>query len=117
MIGNLCTPLSLLVIGAMVQESDILSLIKDYRLFIVTALRLLVAPLLMILAMYFVPIDVGLKRTVVALAAMPGGAMPAMVAEQEQCAPRFATLSVVQSTVLFLLIFPFVIYLSHKILV
>ena len=87
MIGNLCTPLSLLVIGAMVQESDILSLIKDYRLFIVTALRLLVAPLLMILAMYFVPLDVGLKRTVIALAAMPGSDR-AMVAEQEQCAPR-----------------------------
>ena len=54
----------------------------------------------------------GLKRTVVALAAMPGGAMPAMVAEQEQCAPRFATLSVVQSTVSFAN-FPFVIYLSQ----
>ncbi|HHX36590.1 MAG TPA: AEC family transporter [Clostridiaceae bacterium] len=117
MLGNLCTPLSLLVIGAMVSESHILSLIKDYRLLVVSGLRLVVAPLLMLAAMYFLPLDVQLRRTMVALAAMPGAAMTAMVAEQEECAPRFATLSVVQSTILFLLVFPLMIYLSHRLLV
>ena len=54
MIG-LCTPLSLLVIGAMVRERYSQPH-KGLSIIYCDGVELLVAPLLMILAMYFVPL-------------------------------------------------------------
>ena len=116
LLGGLCTPLSLLVVGAMVADCPVRALFEDGALWVVSIVRTLMIPVLILGIMALLPLDLLLKQTVVALAAMPGASMSAMVAEQYQCAPRFGSLSVVHSTVLFVLTFPFMMYLSHLVL-
>lgn len=113
MMGGTCTPLSLLVIGAMMADADIAAAFRDRYLFRISFLRLIAAPLLMLLAMLWLPLDVQLRRTMVALAAMPGAAMTAMLAEEFDCDPIFGSMSVVQSTILFIGTFPLIMWLTH----
>lgn len=117
MLGGTCTPLSLLVIGAMIAQADIRPVFRDPMLYILSLVRLLVIPFAVLLIVAWLPLDVTLRRTVVALAAMPGAAMTAMVGESFQCEADFASFTVVQSTILFALTFPFVIYISHLVIV
>lgn len=113
MMGGTCTPLSLLVIGSMMADADIGAAFRDRSLFLISFLRLIAAPLIMLLAMLFLPLDTALRRTMVALAAMPGAAMTAMLAEEFDCEPIFGSMSVVQSTILFIGTFPLIMWLAQ----
>ena len=79
-IGAMNTPLAMMIIGGSVAHSDVFAALRNPRLYRVTALRMLVMPVLIMLAMLPLPFDRMLVGISVLLAAMPIGGNCSMVA-------------------------------------
>ena len=80
MVGNLNTPLAMLVAGATIAQTNLLGVLKKPRVFYVALLKLLVIPLLCIAVFHFLPVDQTVKMTVTAAAAAPSAAICTMMA-------------------------------------
>lgn len=70
-IGAVNTPMAMMIIGASLAHSDIRAAFTKVRLYRVSAVRLIVMPLLMLLIMRLLPIDGMLAGICVLVAAMP----------------------------------------------
>lgn len=105
MIGGLTTPLTMLLIGTRVygvRPGDLRDI--DYHLS--AALRLVVLPLLVLLAMRLLPVAPEVAGTMFLLTAMPSGTMTAMQAELYGGDTVFAARAIAYSTLLSLLTVP-----------
>jgi len=79
-IGAMNTPLAMMIIGGSVAHSDVRTSLKNPRLYRVCFLRMAVMPLLILLAMRFLPIEPMLIGISVLLASMPVAGNCAMIA-------------------------------------
>ncbi len=70
-IGAMNTPLAMMIIGASLAHSDIRAALTNPRLYRISALRMFVMPLVVLLIMRLLPIDPMLAGVAVAMAAMP----------------------------------------------
>ncbi|MDI9468595.1 MAG: AEC family transporter [Bacillota bacterium] len=102
MLGSLSTPLSMLIVGALIAESPLSILIRDWRCWLLSLLRLLVVPLLLfgiLLLLRFDPFVIWLCSI---LSTMPSAAMSAILAERYNRDPQLASAAVVHSMLLFI---------------
>ena len=79
-IGSMNTPLAMMIIGGSVAHSDVRASLKNPRLYRVCFLRMIIMPLLILLAMRFLPIEPMLIGISVLLASMPVAGNCAMIA-------------------------------------
>ena len=79
-IGAMNSPLAMMIIGSSIAHSDIRAALRNPRLYRVAFLRMAVTPLLVLLAMRFLPFDPMLIGISVLVASMPIGGNCAMVA-------------------------------------
>lgn len=105
LVGGLTTPLSMLLIGTRVcgvHPGDF----KDIDYHLSAALRLIVLPLLVLLAVRLLPLDAAVASTLFLLTAMPSGTMTAMQAELYGGDKIFAARAIAYSTLLSLITVP-----------
>lgn len=81
MLGGLTTPLAMVVTGAMLARTPIRSVLGDWRLYAVSALRLAVWPLVTALVLRFFGVGGQLYAITVIVAAMPSASNTSMIAE------------------------------------
>lgn len=74
------TPLSMIIIGSMLCSSNIKEILKDYSLYFVALLRLVVIPLTIFIVMSFFNIDKILIAVPTLIMAMPGASICAVIA-------------------------------------
>ncbi|MCR4645513.1 MAG: AEC family transporter [Oscillospiraceae bacterium] len=79
MVGNLNTPLAMIVAGATIAQTDLIKVLRKPRVFYVAALKLLVIPLLCIVIFRFLPLDQTVEMTVLAASAAPSAAICTMM--------------------------------------
>lgn len=108
--GKMTTPLSMILIGAMIAEIDIAKLVSNKKVYIVATIKLLVMPL----ATAFLLKHLGFNSTVISictvLAAMPSGATNAIFARQFDSEPLFASVGVFITTLLSILTLPLTVF-------
>lgn len=80
--GNACTLLSMLVIGISLADMQVQQIVGNTRLLLFTALRFLIFPIALALALKPVLPDTVMRSTIVLMAALPVGNMSAMLSEQ-----------------------------------
>lgn len=102
--SSINTPLSLFVIGSSLAISNLREVFTDKNLYLVTLLRCLIVPLVVLLILKVLPLnlDPDLIRAMVVLSAMPSAANNAMLAEETEVAPLWAARAVTQTTLLFM---------------
>lgn len=98
-LGQCNTALSMLVIGMILADIDVKSLI-DKTVVAYTVHRLVVLPLIVFAAVYFLPVSGVVKGIAVILTAMPAGATTSILAAKYGMEPKFATKMVIFSTLL-----------------
>lgn len=81
-IGNACTCLSMFVIGISLTKMKWKETVKNGRLFLFTAIRFIVIPILAALIIKPFISDAMIRGVIVLMMAVPAGNMPAMLAEQ-----------------------------------
>lgn len=115
-IGGTVFPISMIIIGCELNSMSISSLLKNKYAYIVSALRLLILPIVMLVILRCLGFRGTLPRTLVMLTALPCGSMNIIFAESFNCSPKLAATTVVQSMLLMIPALPVIIALSFAFL-
>ena len=106
LIGDMTVPMSMMVMGSMLASVNIKKLLTDKKAYVVSALRLLVLPALMMgalmMASNWIEIMPETKSVLVLMCALPCGSMNVIFAENYDIAPHFSARTVSLSMVFML---------------
>lgn len=106
MAGGMTTPLSMLIVGAILAQNSIKSVFGNFRIYIIAAVKLLAAPLLLLAAFRLFAIGTVVSGVLVYLSAMPSAALTVVYSEKSGADSAFASNIVFISTLLSLLTLP-----------
>ena len=115
-IGAMISPLSLIIIGVMMSESDLMAMLKEKRAYVVTLLRNLVIPFAAILLLTLIPMDLTNRLCVLVFIATPCGTLTSIYAIRENMEPELCARTVLLSTVCFAGTLPVIILLGQLLL-
>lgn len=82
-------PLSMIIIGCNLAHSGIWKIIRDRKLYLATALRMIVLPAVICLVIRVLGVDPAIVRISTIIAALPSGSMTTIVASEYDCAPDY----------------------------
>lgn len=106
-------PLSMIVIGASLGSVSLLDSFRDWRMYVMSALRLMLVPLLVWLLTGLVTDDFMLRATSTIIAASPSAVVVTVLTIQYDRDYIFTSKGILLSTVLSMLTIPVVVYLIH----
>ena len=108
------TPLSMLVIGASLGSVSLLDAFRNRQLYLASAVRLLLIPLVTWLVCGLMTQDPVLRTTMMIVAACPGAVMVTVMANQYDRDAVYTAEGTLQSTALSLVTIPFLIWLLAR---
>ncbi len=109
-LGNTMMPVSTLVIGAQIADMPIKRIFTDKRAYVLSMVRMVVIPALVLWLMKLLMVDREVAITVIVLSAMPSGSLNVIMAERYESDVELATTTVMQSTIFMLVTLPVIIY-------
>lgn len=109
-IGDMCVPLSMIVIGCCIADVHFSQLVHEKYGYLISALRLLIFPLLLLFLLRTLNITSVLRNSCVVLTALPVGSLNVLLAERYKADVSFSTCAVVQSLILFMGTLPVILY-------
>ena len=112
-VGKIVTPISMILIGAILSDISLKSLLNDQASFVVAGLRLLVIPISVIFILKQLNISILSYQTIVILFAMPTASTVTIQATLYDKEPAFAARITSLNTALFALSFPLILYLMN----
>jgi predicted permease len=111
-IGAMSVPISMIIMGASLANIPLLEIVKDKYSYLVSGIRLIFFPLLMLLAMKLLNVSSVTATICVLMTALPCGTMNVIFAEKYNCAPEFASRTVILSLLLMIITLPVMIFLT-----
>ena len=115
-IGAMITPLSLIIIGVMLSESALSTVLRQKKSYVITALRNLVIPLAGMLVLRLLPLDSDSRLCVLVYLACPCATLTSIFAIRYDKAPEFCAHTVILSTILFAATLPVIISVGQAFL-
>lgn len=106
-------PMSMIVIGASLGAVSLLDAVKDWRLYVMSALRLIVCPILVYFAVKYLTQDYVLLVSAVVIAACPSAVIVSVLTIQYGKDAVFTSEGVLLSTVISMLTIPLTVYILH----
>lgn len=116
MVGDMNTPLAMLISGINLAESNLLHSLKRPSTYLISALKLLIIPLITVLMLRLFQPDQLISMTVIIAAACPTGAMGTMFAMQYHQNSQYSSELFTISTVFSLVTIPLIVLVSGMIL-
>ncbi len=111
-IGAMSIPISMIIMGASLASIPLIEILKDKYSYLVSGIRLIFFPLLMLFAMKVLNVSSMTATICVLMTALPCGTMNVIFAEKYDCAPEFASRTVVLSLLLMIITLPIMILLT-----
>ena len=111
-LASLNTPVAMIILGAFLAQCDLRSCFQDKQVYFVTALRLLILPLITMVIFLLLPLDSILRNTMLISAAAPVAMACSMFGQVYGTDYLFSTRAVAVSTILSAVTIPFMITLS-----
>ena len=115
-IGAMITPLSLIIIGVMLSESALGTVLRQGRSYLIAALRNLAIPLVGMLILRLLPLDADARLCVLVYLACPCATLTSIYAIRYDKAPEFCAHTVILSTLLFAGTLPLIISVGQRVL-
>jgi len=104
--GKMATPLSMLVLGMRLATVDLGSVFCDTKLYLSSVIKQVIMPLVAFAAVFFLPIDAGIKAVFYILAACPTASVTLAFAEMLESGQREASGAILLSTILSIVSLP-----------
>lgn len=114
-IGAITTPLALIIVGVMLADGNLLEIVKEKRSYIITLIRNLICPLVMLFVMAIIPLDQNLRMAVLIYIACPVANLTSVYAIQNDMEPALCARATILSTVFFAASIPFIIWLGMNV--
>ena len=115
-LGNLCTPISVLVTGALIGAQDLGAILKSPRMYLFNAMKLIVMPLIVCVIAKLVTLGFSNSYEVVmfcsVISALPTAATVAMLAELYGIKPEYAAQTVGSSSIFSVATLPLLYFIS-----
>ncbi len=111
-IGNATTPLALLLVGYTLFQIPIRELIEDKRIYIFTAIKMIVLPIFLYKILCFFPVSEDLAKVSLILFGMPVGNMPLMLAMEKGYDTRLCTTGIVITSILCVITIPITLWVT-----
>ena len=108
-IGSMITPLSLIIIGVMLSESALGTVLRQKKSYVIAVLRNLAIPLAGMLVLRLLPLDSDSRLCVLVYLACPCATLTSIYAIRYDKAPEFCAHTVILSTLLFAATLPIII--------
>lgn len=115
-VGGMITPLSLIIIGVMLSENDLMSIFREKAVYLVMALRNFLIPVVAMLVLMTVPMDVKDKLCVLVYLSCPCATLTTIYSIQTDTHPELCARSVLFSTICFGISLPAVIAVGQFLL-
>ena len=113
---NLNTGLGMIILGANLGASNVMLMVTDTRLYKACILRLLVAPLLTIPLLYFMPTSFEVRMVLMIVAAAPAASATSMLAQKYGADYQYGTGLAIGTTLLSMVTMPIVLALAMNVL-
>lgn len=107
--GAMITPLSLIIIGVMMSESQLITILKEKRAYLVMVLRNLLIPFIALLILHFIPIGSQERLCILIYIACPCATLTTIYSIQNNMEPELCARSVLMSTLFFAVTLPVMI--------
>ena len=114
-VGSMSVPLSMMIMGGSLAKVPLFSILKDKYSYLVSLIRLIVFPLIVLLVLKLIGVSPVTASVCVLMAALPCGTMNVIFAEKYNCAPEFASKAVFQSMTLMAVTLPLMILLVTRV--
>lgn len=111
-VGSMTAPLSMLIVGALLADTDLRSIFKGFEVYYGAFLRLIIIPLITIAVLKGIGIDRELLKICVVLVAMPAAANTVIFAERYDANSILASRCVALSTILSIITIPLIMALT-----
>lgn len=108
--GRMTTPLSMLLIGALIANVNTKELFSDWKVYWTSFIKLLVIPLITVMILKLFNFNETVTAICTIMAAMPSAATNAIFAKEFNVNPTFASIGVFITTLLCIATLPFMIY-------
>ena len=112
-IGSMITPMSLIIIGVMLSENDLMAIFREKAVYLVTLFRNFLIPMICMLILAGMPLDTEEKLCVLVYLSCPCATLTTIYAIQTNAKPEMCARSVLFSTVAFAVSLPFVIAMGQ----
>lgn len=114
--GAMITPLSLIIIGVMMSENNVLEVLREKRSYLITLIRNILIPMAALLILKFLPMDSMERLCVLIYIACPCGTLTAVYAIKNDMEPVLCARTILLSTIFFAGTLPLMIALGQWIL-
>ena len=111
MLGSMTMPLAMLIIGAIFADADLKKMLRGWKVYFVSLIRLILLPVIVYLAGSLLRLPDTVVFVCVALTAMPVGANIAVFAEKYEKNPFLASQLITVSTFFSIFTIPVILYL------
>lgn len=113
-IGNINTPLAMIVLGVYIAQCNIKTVFNDYRVYFTSFISLVIIPIVMVFALLLIPEKYNEIKTVILIAtSAPVGVSVAIFAQQYGSDYEYGSRIISLSTFLSLITIPIIITLSN----
>lgn len=112
-IGGITTPLALIIVGVMLADGNLLQIVTEKRAYVISLIRNLICPLIMLAVMALLPLDSNLRMAVLIYVACPVANLTSVYAIQHDMEPALCARATLLSTILFAATIPFIIWLGQ----
>lgn len=106
-VGNMMAPIAMILVGSALAEIPVISILQDRCSYLVSALRLIIIPFLLLFILKNIP---GISPTAALhtclMFSVPTGTMCQIYAHEYDCDPDFAARTLVQGTLLMIVTIP-----------
>lgn len=114
-IGGITTPLALIIVGVMLADGNLTQIVTEKRSYVISLIRNLICPLIMLGVMALLPIDQNLRMAVLIYVACPVANLTSVYAIQHDMEPALCARATLLSTILFVGTIPFIIWLGQMV--
>lgn len=108
--GRMTTPLSMLLIGALIANVNVKALFSDWKVYWTSFIKLLVIPIITLLLLRLLNYNEMVISICTIMAAMPAAATNAIFAKEFDVNPTFASIGVFITTLLCIFTLPLLLY-------
>jgi len=112
-VGNMNTPLAMLIAGITLAQADITKIFREKRVYYITAIKLIIAPVLTMLLLYFIPLESELKTILIIVSGCPSATSGIMFALRYGKNALYASSLYVVTTLVSLLTLPLIVLFSQ----
>ena len=115
-LGNLCTPISMHIIGALLGRSQLKKLFTTAKVYYLCAMKLVIIPLVVATVMSLAGFSSEMTLFMTAVAALPSATAISMFAELYKIKPEYSAQLIGMSSILSILTIPFVMKVADFII-